>query len=407
MNEIFNKLDDCVHCGLCLSDCPTYLTTGLESESPRGRLMIMKMVHKRNEKISAYRHLDTCLDCRGCVSACPSGVEYDLVLDETRKKYGFSYTNSKTIPKFLIKLVTSKYGMKFIHKFLWILQILQIKEILTKIAHPIFNNLKGIPKLQWNSFSENTPLVLPAIGKKRGDVAFFYGCIMDGFFGNIHEATTKILQWNGFEVHIPKNQVCCGALDHHLGNRLNMEINHLKNQKVFSKYDTVITNSAGCGAELKSVDSTEFVTKVKDFTEILCEIDMKIPHTNFVNEEIFYDAPCHLVHAQKINDNPKKILKQMGFNIVENFDENLCCGAAGSYVFSEPGHSEEILQRKINTIGNFSNINSIVTANPGCQLQLEKGCKNNNLKIPVLHISEILYKKYKEDKNFSNVFKDN
>ncbi len=404
MKEIINKIDECVHCGLCLSDCPTYLTTGLESESPRGRLMIMKMMHQGIKDSPTISHLENCLDCRSCLTACPSGVKYDKIFDETQKFFleGFSLKNKCL--QIIISLITNKLFMNIINRVFWIFQNLGLIQILIKFPFKSFKNLEGLPKLNWNSFSKVSSKIYPAINKKKGVVAFFYGCVMSYLYPKVHLSTIQILQWNGYEVHILDKQVCCGALDHHIGNREKMSILRGKNQKIFKKYDTIIVNSAGCGAELKSYNEYTLSNKVKDITEFLCDIEFRIPKINSFKKKIYYDAPCHLIHGQQIADQPKILLNKSGFTISDNFDENLCCGAAGTYVLSNPNQSNEILQLKMESILKQSDIHSVVTANPGCQLQLKKGCSENNLNVPVKHICEIIHEQYMNDQEFINAF---
>ena len=392
-------LNDCIHCGLCLPTCPTYRETGLEAESPRGRIMMMDAALKGELKSqdSFNEHVSTCLGCYTCETVCPSGIEYGGLLSHcqsTLLKPSYSFKTS-----ILLKIVNRPWLLQLIGFFGAFTQRLKIDVLLKKISHQFW----GFPHLPFRGFKNSALDVYPAIGGIVGTVAFFTGCVMDSLYPNIHEATIRILQWNGYEVYIPKSQGCCGALHHHVGKTNELDAMQNKNIQAFKSADTIILNSAGCGAELKNYPEA-FASKVKDMSEFLISIKLKLPE-NIPPQKALYDAPCHLVHAQKIDEQPRQILEKFGIELVDFPQSNLCCGAAGSYTLDKSKMSNEILKRKMDDIQHQSDGGLIITANPGCQIQLQKGADLYvENKYSVSHIIEVIDGIYANDSSYKNAF---
>jgi glycolate oxidase iron-sulfur subunit len=300
----------------------------------------------------------------------------------------------------LLKIVNRPWLLQLFGFLGALIQRLKIDVLLTKISH----QFGGFPHLPFRGFKNSANEVYPAIGEKMGRVAFFTGCIMDNLYPHIHEATIRILQWNGYEVHIPKLQGCCGALHHHVGQTKNAMDMQKKNIKAFNFVDTIILNSAGCGAELKNYPE-DFASKVKDISEFLYNINLRVPE-NIPTQKAIYDAPCHLIHAQKIDLQPKHILAKFGIELVDFPQSNLCCGAAGSYTLDKSGMSNEILKTKMDDIQHISEGGLIITANPGCQIQLQKGADLYAENVfSVSHIIEVIDGVYANDSAYVNTFK--
>ena len=393
-------LNDCIHCGLCLPTCPTYRETGLEAESPRGRIMMMDAALKGELKSqdSFHEHISTCLGCYTCETVCPSGIEYGDLLSHCQTELLKPSHSIKT--SILLKIVNRPWLLQLFGFLGALTQRLKIDVLLTKISH----QFGGFPHLPFRGFKNSANEVYPAIGEKMGRVAFFTGCIMDNLYPHIHEATIRILQWNGYEVHIPKLQGCCGALHHHVGQTKNAMDMQKQNIKAFNFVDTIILNSAGCGAELKNYPE-DFASKVKDISEFLYNINLSVPE-NIPTQKAIYDAPCHLIHAQKIDLQPKHILAKFGVELADFPQSNLCCGAAGSYTLDNPNMSNEILKTKMDDIQHQSDGGLIITANPGCQIQLQKGADlYTKTQFSVSHIIEVIDGVYANDSAYVNTFK--
>ena len=400
ISNLESILNDCIHCGLCLPTCPTYRETGLEAESPRGRIMMMDSALKGKLKSqdSFNEHVSTCLGCYTCETVCPSGIEYGDLLSYCQTELLKPSHSFKT--SILLKMVNRPWLLQIMGFLGALIQRLKIDVVLKKISHQFW----GLPNLPFQGFKNSAEEIYPAIGETVGTVAFFTGCVMDNLYPNIHEATMRILQWNGYEVHIPKSQGCCGALHHHVGKTKNTEDMQTQNIQAFQWVDAVILNSAGCGAELKNYPEV-FASKVKDMSEFLATIDLKLPE-NIPSQKAIYDAPCHLIHAQKIDLQPRYILEKFGIELIDYPQSNLCCGAAGSYTLDKSKLSNEILKTKMNDIQYHSDGGLIITANPGCQIQLQKGADlYTETEYLVSHIIEVIDAIYANDSTYVDVFK--
>jgi glycolate oxidase iron-sulfur subunit len=405
-------LRSCVHCGLCLGACPTYREVGNENDSPRGRLYIMKALSAGTLQPTpeVVGHLDLCLDCRACETACPSGVQYGQILENAREAL------QPVLPQSLIE--------RFL-RALFFKQILPRPEILSIICKALrFQQRSGLrgmvqstglmkllpkrlrelealqPDLREPAFLENAPDVFPAAGpvtKKR--VAFFAGCVMDQFMGDIHRATIKVLQAHGVEVLTVKGQGCCGALMVHAGAADDARPLARKNLQIFHglNVDAIVNNSAGCGAQLKEYrhllhgeqEAEQFSALIKDVSEVLADLTPVRP-LKPLEKTLCYDEPCHLLHAQKISAQPKALIQRIpGLKWIPLPDAEFCCGAAGIYNLTQPEMAGKILQRKIEAIAG-TKAELVATGNPGCLMQIRNGCKAAGLQCEVLHPMELL-----------------
>lgn len=388
LNQISNLtkiIDDCVHCGLCLSSCPTYLTSGLEAKSPRGRLLIMNQIQENSELMDEemLHHLNTCLDCRGCETVCPSGVEYHLAFQETNN----IIPNNQHLPflsTFILNEIKNKKILPLIKWGIWISKKLRILSLLSKL---------GInTAIQGNSIPVNTiedlMKIKPGIHKtnqiSKGLIGLYTGCIMNEWFIKVHKSTVNVLNTLGYNVFIPENDICCGALHQHSGDSKSALQLKSENENIFNNCDFVVVNSAGCSAELKSINSK---IKYLDIIEFLNSLEIKT--VNNFNKKIIWDAPCHLSHVQQLASIAMELFNKLDIEPISWAGQEICCGGAGNYTLIHPHESEEILKLKYNQLLKYE-FDYLVTSNPGCHLQLEKGRQLFNRKFQIIHFVELI-----------------
>jgi len=422
-------LDRCIHCGLCLQNCPTYVVLGKETDSPRGRIQLMRAVS--NGRISvdgAFRkHLDLCLSCLSCQTACPSGVQYGALIDTVRLSLAETYTPGR-IEKFvrwfgLNQFMPHLNRLRFAAKLFRLYQLVGLQKLVRAI-NLLPKNLKAmeaiLPPLPANHFDYSRPA--PAIGEKRGTVAFFYGCLQDALLGDVNQATIRVLQRNGFEVHFPQTQTCCGAAHAHTGDENGARDLARKNIDAFlhsspvkdggaqggGSYDAIINNAGGCGAMLKEYarllenDSAyadkakRFASKVQDISEFLSKNMSRSPR-GVVNARVTYSDSCHLRNAQKVIKQPRELLKQIpGIELVEMQSPDRCCGSAGVYNLMQVDAANEILDARMQEIA-VTSADIIVTTNTGCHMQLIYGVRKAGLKARVAHLVELLDESYSKE----------
>ena len=391
----------CVHCGLCLSACPTYLETGNENDSPRGRIYLMRALQSGRSLLSdsAVHHIDLCLGCRACEVACPSGVQYGELLESTREHIARRYQRS-AFQTFLRNIAIEKIfpfpmRMKLALLPAKLIRALRAEAILPRFAREA---LSLVPE---NARQAKLPETSPAKAPAKGRVGFIRGCVMNVLFGDTNEASVQLLNDGGYDVVTPREQVCCGALYAHGGNLAEARACARRNIEVFEKHnlDTVIINAAGCGSTLKEYGhllhddsqwaerAAAFSAKVKDLTEVMEKSKVQSPGSKIVT---YHDA-CHLAHAQRITKQPRELLRSVaGKNFVELPESDVCCGSAGSYNLTEPEMAERLQRRKVEHILK-SGAQIVVTTNPGCILQIRAGLKKSGAKhIEVLHIADFL-----------------
>lgn len=420
-NDERKLLQECIHCGLCLPTCPTYVANGMEMDSPRGRLYFMNAALGGRIGLtdSLIKHTDLCLICRACESACPSGVRFGQLIEKTRdlvsphrKQTRINKWISNTI---LRRVILSHRTLSVLAGIIWLYQRAGIQwlTINTLIKYLFPKKIRALqntlPQIPLKRFGKNKTQIFPATGEKQGRVSLFTGCVMDHLFPDIHVSTIRILNWNGFEVVIPKEQTCCGAIHSHSGDLEMTKQLALKNISAFNDntFDAIIVNAAGCSAQLKDYhhifpndpEVERFIKKVRDVTEFLSEIDFRIPESP-LNQKVVYDEPCHLIHAQGITKEPKKLIDNLpGITLLPLMESDHCCGNAGIYTVTQTEMSIEILDRKVNFIKQ-SGADLIITANPGCQIQLDWGIRRQNLSMNVLHIVELIDSMYQNEPNY-------
>lgn len=412
-------LDKCVHCGLCLNSCPTYRVLGLEMDSPRGRIYQMVQVHDGAPISPSYlEHLDLCLACRGCESACPSGVQYGRLIEDARAEIERKIERpflTRAIRGFVFEnLLSSRLLLQLAARGLWVYRSLGLRSFASALglfkAFPKLAELDQLsPEAEFPSFFEAYGKVFPAEGTKRFKVAMLGGCVANVSFARLNEATVRVLQKNGCEVHVPDAQTCCGALHQHAGIRSKARELARKNIDALLNggFHAIITNSAGCGSTLKEYGellehepsyasrAAEFAARVKDVNEFLASIELN-PTMGRLDMTVTYQDSCHLAHGQKVKAAPRKLLRAVpGLQFREMPMADLCCGSAGIYNVIQNEMSMQILERKME-FANSVSTQVIATANTGCMIQLRAGVKRHGQGQRVAHVVEILDEAYRK-----------
>lgn len=406
-------LQQCIHCGMCLATCPTYDLTKMERSSPRGRIAMIKSVARGELEVSeAFAdEMNFCLDCQACETACPAGVKYGRMVETARvvvDEAGFGISKlSLIIKRFALRrLVASRNGLKIVSRFLWIYQKIGLQKFVrsTGILKIFSKNLAEIETLSPTIADEFSDKQIKEIEMPDGEViyktAFHFGCLMNTMFAEINIDTIEVLKECGCKIITPKDQVCCGSLSGHNGDMEFALKQARKNIDAFDKhdYDFLISNSAGCGAFMKDYahllendpeyadKAKKFSSKIKDITEFFAE---QKPVLNFNSESmpdtVTYHDACHLVHAQKVSNQPREVIKSLpGVKYTELEEASWCCGSAGIYNVIRYDDAVKQLERKMQNIIN-SKAKIVLTGNPGCMGQIKHGTKKFNVDVEVLH----------------------
>ena len=395
---------DCIHCGLCLSSCPTYRVLGSEMDSPRGRIYLMRALDEGRTKItdSFVEHMFRCLDCRACETACPSGVHFGHMMEEMRGKIV-----EEQPAHWLARLI-----LRHVFPYPWRFQVASRMLQLYR-ASDIQAFVRETGLLKWIApRMAAAEALMPEIliesgltldsyhraeGKKQGTVAFFSGCVMNSMLGSINKSSVRLLTAAGYDVIVPGRQICCGALANHAGLRETAKDMARANIAAFpaQEVDAIIINAAGCGAMLKEYPlliggAEAFSSKVKDIAEFLASTRIFERLRDPLKQRVGYDDPCHLIHGQGVRSEPRKLLKAIpGIQFVEIEGADQCCGSAGIYNITQNELSMEILDRKMEQIQK-ANIEVLATGNPGCIFQFRYGAKKLGLKLEVVHPVELL-----------------
>ena len=395
---------DCIHCGLCLSSCPTYRVLGNEMDSPRGRIYLMRAFEEGRAKItdSFVEHMFRCLDCRACETACPSGVHFGHMMEEMRGKI-VDERSAHWITRLVLKHVFP-YPWRFhlasrmlqLYRASGIQNFMRSSGLLKRLAPQMAAAEALMPDVEIER-GIGLDTFYHAEGKKQGTVAFFTGCVMNSMMGSINRASVKLLTAAGYDVMVPGDQICCGALANHAGLRSTAEGMAKANIAAFpvEKLDAIIINAAGCGAMLKEYPlltegADQFSSKVKDILEFLASTRIFDRLKNPLKQRVGYDDPCHLIHGQGVKSEPRKLLKAIpGIEFVEVEGADQCCGSAGIYNITQNELSMEILGRKMEKIQK-AQIDVLATGNPGCMFQFKYGAKRLGMKLEVVHPVELL-----------------
>ncbi|MFZ0636201.1 MAG: (Fe-S)-binding protein [Candidatus Acidiferrales bacterium] len=403
----------CVHCGLCLDHCPTYRLWGKEADSPRGRIRQMILVDQGRLELgdSFVTHMDRCLDCRACETACPSGVEYGKLIELARAQIQQKYRRplfSRAARDFVYrKLLPHPNRVAALARVMRFFQASGIEGLVrgSQIARlfGMQERLELMPRIDREFFDSSVGRTFPALGKKRARVAFFAGCVARVTFTALNDATIRVLQANGCEVIVSAGQVCCGALANHAGMRDVTRELAQTNFRAFAggEFDAILTNAAGCGSTLKEyahlfpetsdahTHAHDFSSRMRDVTEFLDKLGLVAPMRP-VNLRATMQDSCHLLHGQKIREAPRRLVRAVpGVELVEMPLADHCCGSAGVYNVMETHASMALLEEKMR-YAKQTGAQAIVTANPGCILQLRAGAAMYGTDQEVLHVVELL-----------------
>lgn len=412
-------MDTCVHCGFCLSTCPSYRVIGKETDSPRGRIYLMHdiSVGKATLSPATVQHFDSCLGCLACVTTCPSGVEYDKLIAATRPQIERNYPRSlpdQALRKLIFSIFPYPQRLRLLLRPLFLYQQLGIDRWVRR--SPLFRYIlpkqiaameSVLPQLSAASFQDTLPTVLPAQGTQRYRVGMLLGCVQRIFLPDVNEATVRVLTANGCEVIIPPEQGCCAALPHHQGQEEQTKTlaRALIDQFDLATVDAILVNASGCGHTLKEYgvllkDDPEygdraqaFAEKVRDVQEFLDAVGLTTPLSPLQGTEpltLVYQDACHMIHGQKISQQPRRLLKQIpNVTLREPVDAALCCGSAGVYNILQPEVGDELGRQKVQNLTQ-TKAQVIVSANVGCTVQLRKHLRLQANTTPIFHPMQLL-----------------
>ncbi|WLD94447.1 (Fe-S)-binding protein [Alkalihalobacillus sp. AL-G] len=426
-----NKWADCVHCGMCLESCPTYLETGQEQHSPRGRVHLIKSVAEGKLEVNE-QFMDPvfqCLDCRACTTACPADVDVGGLIEEARGQVRqaiplkgmkravshfflkdlFPHKNRLNAVGGMLKFY-QKSGLQQVVRKSGVMKVMpdhlvEMESIMPTIGTPVQKKYKDVD-------------VIPAKGQPKARVAMLTGCIMDVMFSDINESTINVLTHNDNEVVLPKNQTCCGALHIHAGDRETGKRLAKQNIEAFNDAEKVIVNAAGCGCALKEYPelfrnnpewkekAEDFANKIEDISKYLYDTGYEKPKSE-LNKRITYHDACHLAHGQGIRHQPRQLLNDInGIDYVEQRNADTCCGSAGIYNITNPEMAGAVLERKIENVP--QDVEMISMGNPGCMLQMAIGVQKYGRRAEIVHTVQLLDWAYQQDrKNGTGISDEN
>jgi len=407
-------ISDCVHCGFCLPACPTYVLWGDEMDSPRGRIYMMKKALEGQGPLDQTfsLHMDNCLGCMACMTACPSGVQYDKLIEETRAQVerNIPRTTSDNLFRKLL-FATFPYVSRLrmiavptlVYQRSGLQKLVRGSGLLRKVPVRLAAMESLLPRVPNHPF-RGLPASTAPVTEKRQRVGMLAGCVQQVFFQHVNEATARVLAAEGFEVIIPQSQGCCGALMVHSG----LEEQALDfARKIISsfeaaKVETIVINAAGCGSTMKeygyllrddpawAARAAAFSAKCKDISEILCDFPARNTRHPIRLRVAYHDA-CHLRHAQAVFEQPRRLLAGIpGLEVVEVEEASLCCGSAGVYNLLHPETANQLGDRKVENLL-AAKADAVISANPGCLLQLMSGLRRRGMDaMPTYHMVELL-----------------
>ena len=410
----------CVHCGLCLAYCPTFSILGTEMDSPRGRIFLIKSMAEGRIGLtdSTAAHLDLCLGCRACETVCPSAVPYGQLIeaaraDIERQRPGgplrrlFRWVNFSVLLPHPRLLSLAAAGLRF-YQISGLQRLVRASGLLRLVPGPLASWEPLLPTIPAAADRAPLPEVTPADGTKRATVGLLTGCIQQVAFGPHNRATARVLARNGVEVIAPRTQSCCGALHAHAGEHATALELAKKTIIAFESagVEQVVVNTSGCGAHMKAYGTLlagdpvwaerarRFATRVSDISEFLAREPLRGP-LQPVSRTVTYHDPCHVAHGQKIRKEPRALLAQIpGLTVRELHEADWCCGSAGTYNLTQPEMAGRLQRRKIENI-RATGADAVVTANPGCIIQIQQGLEGGAGPIRVLHIVELLDEAYR------------
>jgi glycolate dehydrogenase iron-sulfur subunit len=405
--------DDCVHCGFCLPTCPTWQSWQEEMDSPRGRIDLFRALEDGRIRMTeaVAIHFDRCLGCMACVTSCPSGVRYDHIIDAARVRV------ERELPRhaadaghraLVFALFTHPARLRLAAVLLWAWRWTGLRWLVRRLGllrrWPRLEALEALaPPVSLGQAFAALPERTPARGERRMRAGLVGGCVQRVFFHGVNAATLRVLAAEGIEVVVPRDQGCCGALSVHAGrgDEARRLARALVERFEGEELDVVVVNAAGCGSHLKDLAhlfehdpafaprARAFSAKVRDVTELLASLPARARRAP-VRARVAYHAPCHLAHAQGLNEAPRSLLRSIPeLELVEIPDGEQCCGSAGVYNLVEPESAREIGRRKADSVLR-TNATLVASANPGCSLHIRRMLAERGVDLPAEHPVEIL-----------------
>ena len=419
------RLLPCVHCGFCLPACPTYTRLGDEADSPRGRLHLMQAVveGRLDAGSDAFRtHIDRCLGCRACEPACPSGVEYGILLEHAREA-AIEARPADLLTRMLLRVMASRRARGVFFLGGRSMRATGLAALGARLLPK--GRLFGSAKLGLAMLASSAPWKAPerqpsdrasggtargsagGAGDTHGRVGMLTGCVQEGLYDRVNQATARVLRANGFDVVPVAGQDCCGALHAHAGALAGARELARRNIDAFEAagVDLVVVNAAGCGASMKQYGvllendpthadrAARFSADVRDVNEILAEVGPRKGAA--VHCRVAYDHPCHLLHAQGIRSAPLEVLGAVPgveVRVVEQADE--CCGGAGIYGITHPDLGGRIGGDKVRAVIR-TEADAVATPNPGCMMQIAAGLRIEGSTTGAVHPVELLDESYR------------
>lgn len=405
-------MDKCVHCGFCLSTCPSYLLLGQEMDSPRGRIYAMRAGLQERVGVddSVVRHFDTCLGCMACETACPSGVKYAPLIEQTRsivERHHRRPLTERWFRRMLFALLPYPRRLRLLGLPLAIARALCESPALLRLLPIKLRNLLTLAPSQHDGAGvADPPEYTAALGPSRMRVGLVTGCVQRAFFRHVNAATVRVLTAEGCEVHAPHLQGCCGALALHAGEDDTARAFARDLIATFEHVpvEAIAVNAAGCGSAMKeyghllrndpvwAARARAFSAKVRDVTEILAGIEPPRAARQTMTLRVAYHDACHLGHAQGVRREPRALLSSIpGVTVVPIEESEICCGSAGIFNLVQPELATPLGDRKAAHIA-AANPDVVVTSNPGCILQIRAAAERAGQPIKVMHIVELLDK---------------
>lgn len=423
----YSVLQQCMHCGMCLPTCPTYVETGRERSSPRGRIALMRAVADGDLGLTSTfaEEMSYCLGCLACTTACPAGVDYTTLLETARanveEKHVNAYPTRTIVRAFTLRwLFIHPRALRAVGRLLWIFQASGLQTLVRKL------HLTALLPRNIRELEPSTPVIQrhfsdaliaetePPRGEKRFRVVLLTGCVADLVLADINRSTADVLIENGCEVVTPRNQYCCGSLHAHNGDQPTAALLARKQLDTIDPFafDAIISNAGGCGSHLKHYDrlladdpiyaarAAEWSKKLHDISEWLVKIGFRKPAANpNVPTTLTYHESCHLCHGQKISGQPRTVLKSLpGTELRECAEATWCCGSAGIYNITQPATAAWLQKRKVGHL-HATGATVVATANPGCHLQIQNGLKQSgDHTTRVAHPVTLLAEAYRDER---------
>lgn len=392
----------CIRCGLCLNSCPTYRELGVEMDSPRGRIYLMRAAAEGRIGLTETltHHLDLCLGCRACETTCPSGVPFGRLLEETRGRIERETPRRGWLDRVIYAVfpdptrVGRALRLHDLYERSGARRLLRTSRVLDR-----FPRLRALEALapDRRDARAGTPLpeFIPAAGKRRGRVGLLTGCVQRHLYPGVNRDTARLLSLAGWDVVIPASQPCCGALELHAGRLDTFRARARDLAAAFpADVDWIVTNAAGCGSAMKEYDhwldapaARRMALMTKDVSELLADAELALGRLDVT---VTYHDACHLAHGQRIRVEPRALLRRIpGLKLVDLAESDLCCGSAGVYNLQHPEIADQLLERKVARIAE-TGARVIAAGNLGCLMQIAKGCRERGLDVEVVHPVELL-----------------